>query len=218
MGNIFEGDTWKVRNEKLLKAILDRYCREVEEMAISVLELGCDHGAISKELYKLGITDITCSDVQQKYLDTIRRDNAALKTVRADLNETYQFSGYGLVLCLGVLYHLRNPKRTLENILNRFDNYLMIETEYVDSNDPNLVVGMIDKYETQYNGSNINIGIRPSLGMIECVLNSTDRISHDRVMTDKYNSQYHIYNSSMTNTGRFDSRLYRGIWFCERIF
>tara|TARA_R100000963_G_scaffold25819_1_gene17628 strand:- start:226 stop:903 length:678 start_codon:yes stop_codon:yes gene_type:complete len=96
-----------------------------------ILELGACHGDVGLEFLKLG-ADVLFTDARGSNLkilhDKLNEINFSPKTKIIDQNKEYKLNEqYNLVLHLGVLYHVKNWKKDLENCL-KHTNKLILES------------------------------------------------------------------------------------------
>lgn len=209
---MFVGDPWKVREEKIVQAILDYY-GEKYLIGKSVVDLGCGYGGIGKRLAKYGAY-VLFSDARMEYMDQLRL--RGYNTELSDIEKGWTFKKtFDITLCIGVLYHTQNPIFTLSEICKNSFNNLILETEFYDSDDPYRMLCLTDKQEGNYNHAISQIGCRPSWAMIERILDKNN-MDFYKVESDKYNSKYHIYDDKYSNTRKISSKHYRGIWFCKK--
>ena len=228
---LFSGNSWKVRQEKIIEAIIDTYGKKYfERKKRTILEVGCGYGHIGLYFEETFSAKVTYSEARIKYLDYIKETRPNSTVIQADLDNGWPFKPeYDLILHLGLLYHLINPRKSLIETCKGTKKHLFLETEWFDSDNPYLMLCRVDAEENKYNeGVNI-IGCRPSYAMIEKVFDERN-MKFGMIMSSKYNSIYHKYDDKMENTnkickgnidysngkkgkGGYD---YRGMWFVEK--
>ena len=99
----------------------------------SVLELGCGHGEIGKELVTKGAA-VTLTDGRQTHVDEITKEDGAAKVL--DVDGEWSIDGkFDLVIHWGVLYHVKEWKKSLESSLKHAP-LLALETIVSKSIDP----------------------------------------------------------------------------------
>tara|TARA_R110002012_G_C11442601_1_gene590796 strand:- start:64 stop:741 length:678 start_codon:yes stop_codon:yes gene_type:complete len=96
-----------------------------------ILELGACHGDVGIEFLKLG-ADVLFTDARESNLkllyDKLNKINFNPKLKIVDQNKDYNLkTKYDLVFHLGVLYHIKNWKKDLENCL-KHSNKLILES------------------------------------------------------------------------------------------
>lgn len=85
-----------------------------------VLDAGCGMGRNSYWPLLWGAGSVTAFDNDERSLASTRRALAEFKNihvVRHDISHTPWKDEFDLVLCIGVLHHLRNPRLALENFV-----------------------------------------------------------------------------------------------------
>ena len=96
-----------------------------------ILELGACHGDVGMEFLKLG-ADVLFTDARESNLkllyNNLKEINFNPKIKILDQNKNYNLKEkYDLILHLGVLYHIKNWKKDLENCL-KHTNKLILES------------------------------------------------------------------------------------------
>lgn len=204
-----ESAEWKTRREKIHSAIIDLIPEE-KIVDKCVLDVGCRTGCISAMLYDL-TSHINGCDVRVETIRRAKELHPELKFFVWDIEDGWpRISKVDIILYLGILYHLADPKKNLTELcsLLKRGQHVIMETEYVNSADPDKVIGL------KQGGSNTSfnrIGHRPSYSMIEEIFKSHG-ITFHKTWTDKYNSQYYKYDSPYGDDDKMQNRWIRGIW------
>lgn len=195
---------------KRIQAIIDHYGRDFF-VGKTVLELGCGYGDIGAAFYKMGAI-VTCSDARKEHLNVVKKRYPKIKILLLDLdNEQAINQDFDVIIDLGVLYHLQNYKLHLKNVIQHA-NHLILETEVVDSKDPDFVVHTEESgYDQAFNGR----GCRPSATGIEKFFKENKVLSR-RYESPKLNSGFHRYDWKETNAGTWVHGQ-RRFWFAEVI-
>lgn len=86
----------------------------------NVLDAGCGMGRNSYWPLKWGARSVTAFDNDEQSLVSARHTlsefpNATV--IRCDISKTPWESEFDVVMCIGVLHHLRNPRLALENFM-----------------------------------------------------------------------------------------------------
>lgn len=174
-----------------------------------VLEVGCGYGDIGAVFAQLGAS-VTCSDARRRYLDVVRERHPEINVVQANLDEEWPFEHQDLVVHMGVLYHLSHYIEPLQRVCRGCD-FMVLETEVCDSDDPSFVVQTKEKgYDQAISGT----GTRPSADAIERVLDSCG-MKYERITDARCNFELHRYDWQVTNSGAWQHGL-RRFWFVER--
>lgn len=107
-----------------------------------VLDIGCYDGLFSFEAEKRGAKSVLAIDLYQlpqntenpnapfRFAQQILKSNVEFKEFDATNINSYNIGQFDVVLCYGVLYHLKNPTQTLEAICSAIapSGKLIIET------------------------------------------------------------------------------------------
>ena len=111
---------------------------------MSAIDLGTTNGGAAFELERRGAERVVAVDVKTpEHYGFIRiRDflGSRVEWVRASVYEVGSIldERFDLVLCLGVLYHLRHPLLALDNVRELIGGEALIETEVLDAAMPEL--------------------------------------------------------------------------------
>lgn len=157
----------------------------------TVLELGCGYGHIGKEIQQKGSL-VTFVEGRKEYIEKIKENVGNSEIILLDQENEWNLERvFDLVIHWGVLYHLENWKKDLIISL-RHGKIITLESEVVDSNDPNLEIKVT---ETGWggNGALHAVGTRPSVAAIEkCILDQN--LIFKRYDDPDLNAEYHFYD------------------------
>jgi len=201
-------DDW---NHKRIKAIIDHYGPKFF-FKKKILDLGCGQGEIAAAFSRLG-ADITCVDARQENLDSLKKKFPHIKTICCDLETSWPSNeDYDMVFSLGVLCHLKNYERHLENICI-YGEHIILETEVLDSNNPDSLVSI-------YEDKVVNDKSFGGEGTILSPPNIEKRLTNlgatfKRIDETKLNSHSYRYNWLSSNSEKRDSSN-RRMWFVKR--
>jgi len=202
------GIDYPVWRKGRIQAILEYYGAEFFR-GKSILEVGCGDGSIGNFFYYLG-AEVSCSDVRPTYMDEIFHRNSNIKTEQCDLNIEWPFQDeyFDIVLCMGVLYHLKRPDIAMCNVC-RHANYLIIETQVrKDKNKqfelkrelpPNRKKGECEIDDHAYDGQ----GCRFSIDFIENILRQE-------------NMQFNMLPTKQAEQIKGFANNNNRMWFCEK--
>ena len=135
------------------------------------------------------------------------------RTIVGDLEQGLSSLGLGrfdLIIHFGVLYHLQDWKSSLVDCVG-MTNYLALETEVCDSDDPSFELKLD---EAGYDQAISGVGSRPSAELVEAELRAC-RMALTRLDDNRCNANIHVYDWPVKNTGRWVSGQ-RRMWFCGR--
>jgi len=159
-----------------------------------VLELGCGHGMIGR--HYSGISDVTFSDAREEHIDVVKSilPNAKTRVDDCDLPLTID-EHFDIIIHFGLLYHLKDCKKHLEDILN-YTDYILLETEVVDSLDSMTTSTLENGYDQAFGGT----GCRMSPKYVEEILESCG-FEYKLILRDSLNSSFHVYDWVHQDTG-----------------
>lgn len=199
-------------NQKRIKGIIDYY-GHIFMQGKKVLDLGCGHGDIGGALYRLGAT-VTALDARQEHLKIVSKKFPGIKTIKADLDTNWPFSGnqFDLVLDLDTLCHLNDYEAHLRNVCAS-TTHLVLETAVCDSGDEHKVYH-IPENKNAYDLSANGLGCRPSTAAIERVLKQCG-FSFKRQDNSRYNSGNYKYDWYPIQDESTDLN-HRRIWFAVK--
>ena len=173
----------------------------------TLLEVGCGHADIGNMFYALG-ADVTSSDGRKEHLDIVNQKYPHIKTLLIDGDNDTIKDKYDIIVHWGLLYHLKEIERHLENVSQKCD-LLLLETEVSDSDDKDFYISTNENgYDQAFN----NKGIRPSPSYVERVLEKNGfqfKIIKDPIL----NSSFHQYDWNISNSKTSRNGL-RRFWIC----
>lgn len=184
----------------------------------SLLEMGAGHGILGSRFQELGAA-VTCAEARADHVATGAARFPAQRFVCQNLEEDFRHLGiYDVVLHTGLLYHLAQPERHLRWLAEVTGEWLILETEVADSDDPEFILNIAEQSEA-YDQSFVGVGTRPSAAYIERVLRSAG-FTVERCDDPRINSGFHRYDWPVTNsdTWRFGSWEHglRRFWLCRK--
>lgn len=132
--NVLWHDQW---NQKLSKKIIQLFGEDWFSQK-NVLEVGCGHGLTGIELLKLG-SNVVFSDIRKEFLlelaQYLHSVNLPVNCAEIDHNNDYEFNmQFDLVIHIGLLYHLKNWKKDLENSF-KHSNTVILESRVYPFNE-----------------------------------------------------------------------------------
>src|SRR5436190_2573113 len=132
-----------------------------------ILEIGAGYGDIGRVFHGLGAR-VTFSDGRTEYVETMKRRLPMVNPARIvvmDAEHGIPLGPFDLIVHLGVLYHLDNWQRSLNDAAKRAP-FMVLESEVCDSDDPALELKVEERgYDQALHGH----GTRPSAAMVEKV-------------------------------------------------
>ena len=110
----------------------------------SALDVGCALGDFSQFLHGLGFR-VMGADGRQENAAEAKRRYPDISFITADAEDlpVAEMGRFDLVLCLGLLYHLENPFRTIRQLHSLTDKVLVIEAMYLPGSGP--VMALFDE-------------------------------------------------------------------------
>jgi hypothetical protein len=173
----------------------------------TLLELGCGHADIGNMFHELG-ANVTSSDARVEHLSIVNQKYPHINTLLIDSDKDSIGEKYDIILHWGLLYHLNEIDKHLEQISQVCD-ILLLETEISDSDDKNFFIETNEKgYDQAFN----NKGIRPSPYYIENLLEKNGfqfKLIKDPIL----NFEFHSYDWDITNSKTWKHGL-RRFWIC----
>jgi len=178
----------------------------------TLLELGGGYAHVGNKFHELGAL-VTTSDARQEHLDVVHIKYPHLNTLRIDAEHLNKMNigiteKYDIILHWGLLYHLQEIEKHLEQITKHCD-ILLLETEVSDSSEDtffNLVP------EEGFDQAFHLFGMRPTPSYVERILDKNG--FHFQIIKDPIlNSGYHHYDWEIkeTKTWRYGLRRF---WIC----
>ncbi len=199
-------------NQKKLKGIIDHYGQQFM-LNKKVLDLGAGYADIGGPLSRLG-AEITAVDARKEHLDIAAKRYPGIKTIVADLDRNWPFVGqtFDIILDLGLLCHLLDYEKHLQNVCNS-TKFLVLETAVCDDQDDKKSVAVKESkniFDLSING----MGSRPTSTAIERVLKECG-MSFTRITNNKFNSGSYTYDWAELNNSDCNFNK-RRIWFCVK--
>jgi SAM-dependent methyltransferase len=173
----------------------------------SLLEVGCGYADIGNVFHELGCI-VTSSDARKEHLDVANEKYPHIKTLLIDSDNDEIKETYDIILHWGLLYHLNEIEKHLENVSQKCD-LLLLETEVVDAADEEYYISINENgYDQAFN----NKGIRPSPYYVENIIKKNGfefKLIKDPIL----NSDFHCYDWDFTNSKGWTHGL-RRFWIC----
>jgi predicted RNA methylase len=204
---MFEFENHYINWRKARLVCIEKYIVEGFFKSKTLLELGCGHGHLGNEFFKMG-ANVTCSDARKEHIDIVNIRYPELSTILLDCDTYTITTKYDIVLHWGVLYHLREIENHLQKIGESCD-ILLLETEVCDSDNDSF---FIQTNECGPDQAFNTLGIRPSQAYVEKVL-STVGFKYKCIIDPILNSESHIYDWKITNSNTWKHGL-RRFWIC----
>lgn len=175
----------------------------------TLLEVGAGHAHNGNEFSKLG-AEVTACDARTEHLEVVNSLYPHINTFVLDADKDKITRHYDVILHWGLLYHVQNIKEHLTDVCHNCD-FLLLETEVADSDDPNFVLKTLEEgYDQAFN----SIGSRPSEKYVEEILRTNGFVF--QMITDPIiNSGFHHYNWTIKNTNNWEKGM-RRFWICAR--
>lgn len=137
----------------------------------TVLELGCGPGIISKYFYDKGV-DIYQVEGRQDIVDFVKKQNKNSKIMQYDLtkDDWSLIPKCDITIAYGILYHIKNPLKFIDNIHEKTNNFCVIETVVsLDTNED----GIYNVDEGIFHTQAIDgIGCRPTRNILWSYMNT----------------------------------------------
>jgi FkbM family methyltransferase len=128
----------------------------------SVLELGPGPGILSDFFEIKGINNIMALEARTECIDYYRRNHPSFNIMKFDLeNDDWNtVPNMNICFCYGILYHLSNPLKLIDNVSNKIDKFFIIDT--VVSDDTVLSdVNLVNEDSRVFVQSATGVGCRP---------------------------------------------------------
>ena len=186
-------DDWSKKRFAYVAQLLGK----VDFTQVSILEISAGHANLGRYFLGLG-SSVTCTDGRPEHTEWIRHHYPNVNTMVVNLDNKFpSLPKFDVVLHLGVLYHLLDPLKHLNDFLTTQDfDHLFLESEVCNSSDPNTVLRI---KESGYDQGLFDRGGRPSSYAIEKVLSEFD-LNWKRHDSDRLNSGVHCYDWKESNT------------------
>lgn len=105
----------------------------------TVIDIGCHEGYFSTAVANMGAADVLGVDIRARSLEkaALVSDAYGLTNTRfiqgnsEDLNPT-DHGVFDMCLCLGLVYHLENPLRTIRNLAEMTTDFLVLDSQIVE--------------------------------------------------------------------------------------
>lgn len=97
----------------------------------TLLELGAGYGDFGYKFYQQGM-NVTCIEGRTENLEILQTKHPYFTSFVGDLDKQYITQKYDVILHCGLLYHMKNIERNLNNCLQNCDMFIL-ETENIDS-------------------------------------------------------------------------------------
>jgi hypothetical protein len=170
----------------------------------TLYEVGCGHGDNGTLFKNIGC-NVTSSDARKEHIENAKIKNPQLNYELFDCDKDILLQKYDIILHWGVLYHLNEIEKHIENICNKCD-YLLLETEVCDSYDDFNFV--IKTNENGYDQAFNNTGSRYNEKYIEKLL-SDNNFNYIMIKDPIINSSIHRYDWEITNSKSWEHGLRR---------
>lgn len=183
-----------------IKLIIDHFSHQFFKEK-TLIDLGAHHGDVGAAFWRLG-ANVILVDARNEHLKLAGKKYPGIKTMQADLDKDCSFPKADIILCLGLLCHLKNFEDALRSACEA-GNYLVLETAVCDSDDPNMCPLLPDNKNVpdwSYNG----FSSRPSPAMIERILTEC-KMHFKRYDSSKLNVGSVSYDWQPTNNNSCDN-------------
>lgn len=184
----------------------------------SLLEMGAGYGILGSRFSRLGAR-VTCAEARPEHVAKGASLFPEMRFVEQNLDEDFRALGvHDIVLHTGLLYHLSNIENHLLWLGAITGEWLILETEVADSDDPGLIL-TINEHKEAYDQSFTGTGTRPSAAYIENILERAG-FEVERFDDGRINADFHRYDWKVTNRtdwkfGRWEHGL-RRFWLCRK--
>lgn len=181
----------------------------------SVLEVGAGYGDIGRAFANAGAF-VTITDGRQDQVDEIRRrhGSAVQDAYILDLMEEHDYpcTVFDMVLCLGVLYHVPNPRLVIQRMAAVTGSTLVLEGEVLDTK----LDTEVRRKETGYDQSIHGVAVGLSAKRIERYLEEVG-FTYKRYDNARLNaSEIHDYTWKERPHGCSWINGRRRLWICKR--
>ncbi|MDB6109424.1 MAG: hypothetical protein JWR69_1174 [Pedosphaera sp.] len=202
-------ETWQ---QNRIKSILKHYSADFFD-GKTIIELGAGYGDIGRFFHQLG-AKVTFIEGRKENVTEIQRRYPSMRVLQWDLNDPLPPTAdkADIIIHFGLLYHLGNPEASLRNSC-RACQYMMLETECCDSDDPNFVRPVKEKAYWKDHALN-GEGCSPSPAFVERTL-TEEGMEFERVTDARCNGGEHFYDWPIKNTG-ITKKGQRKFWFVKK--
>lgn len=173
----------------------------------TLFEVGGGYGNNGNLFQELGCI-VTSSDARIEHIEIGKEKYKNIKFTKFDCDKETLSKKYDIILHWGVLYHLNVIDDHMKNMCENCD-YLFLETEVCDSDDPTLC---LKTNESGFDQAFHGVGSRPSQKYVEAILDRhgfTYKLIKDPIV----NSSFHNYDWDVKNTNTWRHGL-RRFWIC----
>src|ERR1019366_4967833 len=134
---------YRAWNHTRSKAIIDHFGYKFFANK-RILDLGSGDGELAAAFARLG-AEVICCEIRDTNINLIHKNHAYLRVIKANLDSDFPFAGqqFDMVLSLGLLCHLKNYEKHINDILSISEN-IVLETEILDNNDINSKVPIFE--------------------------------------------------------------------------
>lgn len=184
----------------MLKYIDQNFFKNLE-----IIELGAGNGYFGKYCYDLGSV-VTCVDIRQEYLNSIKKDNPQIKTMLIDCDGSIEITQVDLIIHFSLLQHISKVDQHLISLKGKC-KYLLLESEILNTTQNTFQKITENGKDQSYHG----IGSKYSSNYIEHLLGQIG-FKYKRIDDPIFNSDFHEYdwieNDGSTIPGM------RRFWIC----
>lgn len=183
----------------------------------TVLEVGCGYADVSNYLVShCNVGKAIAIDGRLEHLREIERRqsrnemSSKIEILHRDFDKEcnfYDIDNIDIIIHWGLLYHLKNPKKHLRDIL-KYTNCILLETE-VDGESEEDTCITIEEPKNAYDQALNGIGSRPTQNFIENILR-TNGFLFDRIDDKSLNCGNHVYDWTHKLSDRNSG--YRRFW------
>ena len=123
--------------QAVIQQLIDKV--RLKEPLSSALDVGCGVGYFSAFLSEMGF-HVVAVDGRPDNIDEAKRRHSAVTflTCDAEFLSPKDVGTFDFVLCVGLLYHLENPFRTIRNLFALTDKVLFVESAIASGDTPML--------------------------------------------------------------------------------
>ena len=156
MDKVWRFDEDYTRNyTKARQEVISKFLADVKDAMhlVSALDVGCGVGHFSKFLSDLGFRVVAVDGRQENAAEGKRRyPGITFVTKNAEDPELPQMGTFDFVLCVGLIYHLENPFRTIRSLYSLTGKVLIVEAMCAPGIEPSL--RLVDEISGEDQGLN----------------------------------------------------------------